>query len=118
MVKEFENRIDELKDDMKKCLGLLIKGIYLHEHNGTEPNFANGEEYEINVHNLDVCYSADVGAIIEEFEINKLRFTLDENVFVVDNIDDEIPFDEIITEECLVILETISEYWDKLNETK
>ena len=47
---------------------------------------------------------------VELYYIVELRGTLDENVFFTDDTNDEIPFVDLGTDECVSILSTIEKY--------
>lgn len=97
----------------KSNLFVVVRNIYLAQHNNVEPNFDNDEEYSINVRDLNLFFTStidDGDKSAEVFYIVELRGTLDENVFVVDNTNDEIPFVDLGTDECVSILSTIEKY--------
>lgn len=99
----------------KSNLHIIVRNIYLAQHNGIEPNFDNDEEYRIDVSKLNLFYSSTVqidGGDIEyeKFNIVELRATLDDNVFFVDDTTDEAPFTELGTDECVDILSAMEKY--------
>lgn len=98
----------------KSNLFVVIRNIYLAQHNNTEPNFDNDEEYRINVRDLNLSFTSkfyDEGKEdVELYYIVELRGTLDENVFVTDDTNDEIQFVDLGTDECVSILSTMEKY--------
>jgi hypothetical protein len=98
----------------KSNLFVVIRNIYLAQHNNTEPDFDNDEEYRINVRDLNLSFTSkfiDEGKEdVELYYIVELRGTLDENVFVTDDTNDEIAFVDLGTDECVSILSTMEKY--------
>lgn len=98
----------------KSNLFVVIRNIYLAQHNNTEPDFDNDEEYRINVRDLNLSFTSrfnDEGKEdVELYYIVELRGTLDENVFFTDDTNDEIPFVDLGTDECVSILSTMEKY--------
>lgn len=98
----------------KSNLFVVIRNIYLAQHNNTEPDFDNDEEYRINVRDLNLSFTSkfnDEGKEdVELYYIVELRGTLDENVFVTDDTNDEIQFVDLGTDECVSILSTMEKY--------
>jgi hypothetical protein len=95
-------------------LFVVVRNIYLAQHNNTEPDFDNDEEYRINVRDLNLSFTSkfiDEGKEdVELYYIVELRGTLDENVFVTDDTNDEIQFVDLGTDECVSILSTMEKY--------
>jgi hypothetical protein len=95
-------------------LFVVVRNIYLAQHNNTEPDFDNDEEYRINVRDLNLSFTSkfiDEGKEdVELYYIVELRGTLDENVFVTDDTNDEIAFVDLGTDECVSILSTMEKY--------
>jgi hypothetical protein len=99
----------------KSNLFVVIRNIYLAQHNDVEPDFDNDEEYRIDVSNLALFFTSTVQnsngeTEIEKFNIVELRGTLDENVFVIDDINDETRFIDLGTDECVDILSALEKY--------
>ena len=99
----------------KSNLFVVIRNIYLTQHNNIEPNFDNDEEYRIDVSNLALFFTSTVQnsngeTEIEKFNIVELIGTLDENVFVIDDISDETRFIDLGTDECVDILSAVEKY--------
>lgn len=99
----------------KSNLHIIVRNIYLTRHNGIEPNFDNDEEYVIDVRELNLFYSATIknenGEVeYEKYNIVELRGTLDDNVYFVDDTNDEAPFIELGTDECVEVLSTLEKY--------
>lgn len=98
----------------KSNLFVVIRNIYLAQHNNTEPDFDNDEEYRINVRDLNLSFTSkfnDEGKEdVELYYIVELRGTLDENVFVTDDTNDKIQFVDLGTDECVSILSTMEKY--------
>jgi hypothetical protein len=98
----------------KSNLFVVVRNIYLAQHNNTEPDFDNDEEYRINVRDLNLSFTSkfiDEGKEdVELYYIVELRGTLDENVFVTDDTNDEIAFVDLGTDECVSILSTMEKY--------
>ena len=99
----------------KSNLHIIVRNIYLAQHNDTEPNFDNDEEYVIDVRELNLFYSATIknenGEVeYEKFNIVELRGTLDDNVYFVDDTNDEALFIELGTDECVEVLSTLEKY--------
>lgn len=95
-------------------LFVVVRNIYLAQHNNVEPDFDNDEEYRINVRDLNLSFTSkfnDEGKEdVELYYIVELRGTLDENVFVTDDTNDEILFVDLGTDECVSILSTMEKY--------
>ena len=98
----------------KSNLFVVIRNIYLAQNNNVEPDFDNDEEYRINVRDLNLSFTSkfiDEGKEdVELYYIVELRGTLDENVFVTDDTNDEIQFVDLGTDECVSILSTMEKY--------
>ena len=98
----------------KSNLFVVVRNIYLAQHNNIEPDFDNDEEYRINVRDLNLSFTStltDNGKKdVELYYIVELRGTLDENVFVTDDLNDELEFISLGTDECVDILSTIEKY--------
>lgn len=98
----------------KSNLFVVVRNIYLAQNNNVEPDFDNDEEYRINVRDLNLSFTSrfnDEGKEdVELYYIVELRGTLDENVFFTDDTNDEIPFVDLGTDECVSILSTMEKY--------
>lgn len=109
--------INAARQQLKDFIAFEIKNIYSIINGGQLPNFANDEEWVIEIQGLTIGIEVDNSYLdveeptIENRSIGEVHLTLDENVFLVPEVGDdtEIEWTEISTDE-LVALANVLEH--------
>lgn len=108
-LKDIKKLINETKTTIKESIVPLVKNRYLALNGGLNPNFEEEEEYKIPVEHT-LTFNVDVESLyvegryeVEQHEIKTLIVTLDDNLFIIDDEDDEIEWTDLSVEELYFI---------------
>ena len=121
-MKTIGHKLVDFRTDVKNEIASLITNIFIKQY-GELPNWEEEEEIVVTDDNLPTfrvmvnvgdTYSSD-NYIVEKWAINEYRVTLDNNLFFRcgDN-DDEFNYDEISTDELVLLYSLIKKHYDKI----